>query len=217
MIKLMALSALMLLIAMPALAVNRIENMKKMTVLITSEGFLAGGRGSGILIDSMTVLTCAHMASAVDDEFFIYTYPFGVVTKAYVLDVDMANDLLTLRLEKPVKLSVKPVFQPKIEDGDNITVVGNTAGAMKWYVTRGIITGRERAYLMTDAQVHPGNSGGPWFNDKGEIVGISDWGLRRFPEIAGGVSSKTIKDTMKRWEAQRKFWAALEKMFSGKK
>lgn len=215
--KLLSILALTLFISSPALAVNRVENMKKMTVLVTSEGFLGGGRGSGVLIDSMTVLTCAHMADAVDDEFFVYTYPFGVVVKAKVLDVDMANDLLTLRLEHSVKLSVKPVFQTNIEDGDEIRVVGNAIGAMKWYVTRGTITGRERNYLMTDAQVHPGNSGGPWFNSKGEIVAISDWGLVKYPEISGGVSSTAIKATLKKWEAQKKFWAALDKLFGGGK
>lgn len=209
--------ALALLIAGPATAANRIEAMKKMTVLVTNEGFLGGGRGSGILIDSMTVLTCAHMADSASDEFFIYTYPFGTVVKGHVQDVDMANDLLTLRLEKPVKLSVKPVFQPIIEDGDEIYVVGNAAGGMKWYLTKGIITGRERAYLMTDAQVHPGNSGGPWFNKKGEIVGISDWGLKKYTDIAGGVSAETVIKTMRRWNMQKSLLAALMRMFGAGK
>lgn len=215
--KLFSILALTLLISSPALAVNRVENLKKMTVLVTSEGFLGGGRGSGVLIDSMTVLTCAHMAESPDDEFFVYLYPFGEVVKAKVEDVDATADLLTLRLEHPVKLSVKPVFQPKIEDGDEIMVVGNAAGAMKWYVTRGVITGRERNYLMTDAQVHPGNSGGPWFNQKGEIVAISDWGLVRYPDISGGVSAATIQATIKRWDMEKKFWAAFMKALKGKK
>lgn len=190
--------------------------MKSQTVLITSEGFLAGGRGSGILMDSTHVLTCFHMASAPDDEFFIYTYPFGEVVRASVENYNPAADLLLLKLDHPVKVTYKPVFQPKIKDGDGVTVVGNTLGAMKWYVTRGIISGRERAYLMTDAGVYPGNSGGPWFNEKGEIVAISDWGLKKYPSVSGGVSARTILDTLKGWEDAKKGMAMLMKLLGGK-
>lgn len=203
------------LLSAPVLATSRVESEKKMTVLVTSEGFLGGGRGSGVLIDSVTVLTCAHMADAVNDEFFVYTYPFGEVIKAKIEDVDMSTDLLTLHLEHPVNVRVRPVFQPIIEDGDQITVVGNSAGAMKWYVTRGVVTGRERDYLMTDAQIHPGNSGGPWFNDNGEIVAISDFGLVRYPDISGGVSALTIQTTIKHWARQKRLMNALMKMFGG--
>lgn len=211
---------LALLIALPLLyqsasAADRIEDMKRQTVLVTSEGFLAGGRGSGVLMDSTHVLTCAHMASAADDEFFIYTYPFGTVVKAHVESINFPADLAVLKLDSAVKVYKKPTYQAKIADGDQITVVGNAIGAMKWYVTRGIISGRERDYLMTDAQVHPGNSGGPWFNQKGEIVGISDWGLKKYPDIAGGVSAKTILATLKGWEDQKKGMAMILKLLGG--
>lgn len=215
--------ALALLIALPLLyqapasaAQPKIENLKKVTVLVTNEGFLGGGRGSGVLMDSTHVLTCAHMAANGDDEFFVYTYPFGTVVKAKLESINFPADLAVLKLEAPVKVGVKPVFQTKIEDGDAITVVGNAAGGMKWYVTRGIISGRERDYLLTDTSVLPGNSGGPWFNAKGEIVGISDWKLSRYPEIVGGVSGKTILATIKGWEDQKKGFAALLKLLGSK-
>lgn len=191
-----------------------IEEAKKLTVLVTNEGFLGGGKGSGILLDDTHVLTCAHMADSMKDEFFVYTYPFGVVVKAHIESYNASSDLLLLKLEMPVKVSKAPIFQPATLDGESVTVLGNALGAMKWYVTRGIISGHERDYILTDAHINHGNSGGPWFNEKGEIVGLSDWGLEknetiRIDGVSGGVSAQTVLDTLKSWQTQKKGIAAL--------
>lgn len=214
-----------LLIALPLLYqsafAGRIEAEKKLTVLVTNEGFLGGGRGSGILMDETHILTCAHMADSFKDELFVYIYPLGVVSRASIENVNMAADLMLLKLEKPVKVNVKPVFQSKVEDGEPITVVGNALGSMKWYVTRGVISGHERDYLMTDAAINHGNSGGPWFNEKGQIVAITDWGIDKerdyvTPGISGGISAKTVLDTLQGWEDQKKGLAALLNLLGGK-
>lgn len=187
-----------LFLASSAFASSHVEQAKAYTVLVTNEGFLGGGRGSGVLLDKDHVLTCAHMADTKDDEFFVYTYPLGQVVRAHVLARSVQSDLMILLLEKPVKMSKYPTFQTDVEDGEHVTVVGNALGSMKWVVTSGIISGAERGYLLTDARINPGNSGGPWLNDRGQIVALTDWGIgpntkgQLFLGIEGGISAVQI-------------------------
>ncbi len=194
-----------------------IENAKKFTVFVTREGFGPGGRGSGVLIDPTHVLTCAHMIENGDDEFFIYTYPLGTVVKAHVEMGSGRDDMALLVLESSVTVRVKPVFQAKVTDGEPITVLGNAVGAMKVYVSRGVISGRDGRYLLTDAAVNPGNSGGPWINEKGEVIAISNWGIRGAQNISGGLSGKRILEIFKEYEESKKMMERFLAMFGGKK
>lgn len=178
--------------------------IRNLTVLISQESLLGGGRGTGILIDQTHVLTCAHMVHSSKDEFLIYTYPLGKVIKAKAETGDSYADLAILVLEssataKPFKA---PVFQTKVEEGDNVTIIGNALGSMKWLITKGTVSGWEQGFLLSDAHIQHGNSGGPWVNDKGDVVALTDW-LIEPPEgsiISGGISAKTIKRFLKQWK-----------------
>jgi serine protease Do len=66
--------------------------------------------------------------------------------------------------------------------GQNIFVIGNPAG-LERTVTEGILshTGRlfeGKLYLQIDASVNPGNSGGPLFNNQGQVIGVVNMGSR---------------------------------------
>lgn len=174
-----------------------VQKGRPLTVLISNEGFTGVGRGTGILLDSTHVLTCAHMALSPDDTFLVYTYPMGNVVKASLEASAKQFDLAILVLDSSVTFHTAPVFQEKWQEGDSVTIIGNSLGGMHWFVSKGIISGEDKGYLLTDALVNPGNSGGPWVNDKGEIVAMTDWRYgpsegEHYPGIAGGVSATTI-------------------------
>lgn len=170
-----------------------IENAKKFTVLVTQEGLLARhSRGSGVLLDETHVLTCFHLLESPSDELFVYTYPLGKVYKARPSVVDQKNDLAILVLDSSATVRVRPVIQTKVTVGDTIFVIGNSLGGMNWRVSKGIITGRERSYIMTDAMGQHGDSGGPWINEKGEVVALTSWGFDEYPGMMGGISGKEI-------------------------
>lgn len=174
---------------------------QSVTVLVTNEGLLGGGRGSGVLLDPTHVLTCAHMAKSPSDEFFIYTYPLGAVIRGEVEAADIYHDLLIIKLAKPVAVARFAQFEHHWMEGDSVTVIGNKLGGMSWLVSRGVISGQQREFLLTDASIHPGNSGGPWFNDDGDIVAITDWGLKDGSGISGGIAAEIIEAFLAKWKS----------------
>jgi S1-C subfamily serine protease len=179
----------------PAL-LERVENF---TVLISDEGLGGVGRGTGVVLDKNTILSCAHMIEP-DSRMLIYTRPFHDVRTATVKYVDTSKDLALFTVDRPIILRHYATFLSVVEDGTPITVVGNILGSMQWFVSYGIISGHYNDFLLTDALTRGGNSGGPWVNNKGEIVALTDWGLEENGKdlgIAGGVSSVVIYQFLK--------------------
>ena len=72
------------------------------------------------------------------------------------------------------------LFRSKARVGDWVIAIGNPFG-LGGTVTAGIISARNRDislgkyddFIQTDAPINQGNSGGPLFNIKGEVVGIN--------------------------------------------
>lgn len=192
-----------------------VRQEETLTVLVTNEGFLGNGRGSGVLLDENHVLTCAHMATTPKDELFVYTYPLGSVIRATPEFMDKDADLMVLTLASPVAIAKPPVFEIHWTEGDPITVIGNALGSMKWVVSAGVVSGEEQEYLLTDARINPGNSGGPWFDKDGSIVAITDWGIgpaEGRQGIAGGVSATAIENFLQARENARVGREMLQKL-----
>ena len=186
--------------------INRqaIARAKAFTVLISNEGIEGVGRGTGVLIDAKHVLTCAHMVRSPQDDLWIFPSPIGVVAKGKPIFVGRSVDLAILELDKPINLAHYATFTEAHYDGEPITIIGNTKGLMMWFVSFGIISGSEGNFLLTDGTLYGGNSGGPWINEKGEIVALTDWTLVYNgveSGIHGGVSAKTINEFLGVWKS----------------
>lgn len=181
---------------MIAVEQKTIEKAKSWTVLISNEGFEQKYRGTGMLIDSRHVLTADHMVSTNGNEMWIYIFPGRRIVHAKPLYEDRYNDLAVLELDEKVNLPIYAKFQERHYDGQPIIIIGNILGSMQWYVSYGIISTEWAGYILMDGTMTHGDSGGPWINAKGEVVGLSDWQMGdEEPESAvkGGVSAKTIK------------------------
>lgn len=181
-----------------------IDRAKAFTVLISNEDLGGVGRGTGILIDSMHVLTCAHMFQDVQDDLWIFPYPVNIVVKGKPVFVSKSLDLAILQLSRPVRVEHYATFQEKHYDGEPITIIGNMLGSMRWFVSFGIISGDYENFLLTDGTLHGGNSGGPWINEKGQVVALTDWTLLyhdKESDIHGGISAKTIREFLKVWHS----------------
>tara|TARA_Y100001970_G_scaffold290841_1_gene425939 strand:+ start:437 stop:1858 length:1422 start_codon:yes stop_codon:yes gene_type:complete len=139
----------------------------------------ASSLGSGFIIDKNgTVVTNNHVISNAED---IIVRVNSKEYKAKVIGSDPYADIAVLKIES------KDIFKPvnfgdsdKARVGDWVVAIGNPFG-LGGTVTSGIISARNRDinltryddFIQTDASINQGNSGGPLFNLKGEVVGIN--------------------------------------------
>jgi len=81
-------------------------------------------------------------------------------------------DLALLRIRGYKTPFIKPAKIQEIALGDPLYAIGNPL-SFNHSVTSGIFSGRRDNMIQTNAQVSPGNSGGPLINKNGRAVGIN--------------------------------------------
>jgi S1-C subfamily serine protease len=85
-------------------------------------------------------------------------------------DLDLC--LIWLPRESGAGEFLQPVEAKKqINDGENIFVIGHPQG-LRFTLSTGIISRSDQDVLQISAPVSPGNSGGPVYDDRGNLVGI---------------------------------------------
>jgi serine protease Do len=135
--------------------------------------------GSGFIISSDGyVVTNNHVVSDATD--VKVTLEGGKTVPAKIVGVDKKTDLALLKITEPGPYTYVEFAGSSPRVGDWVIAVGNPFG-LGGSVTAGIVSARGRDigsgpyddYLQIDAPVNRGNSGGPTFNNKGEVVGIN--------------------------------------------
>ena len=137
------------------------------------------GMGSGFIVDADgTVLTNAHVVEGADEVRvrLIDRREF----KGKVVGADKATDIAVVKIEAKGLPVVKLGDPSQIKVGEWVLAIGSPFG-FENTVTAGIVSATSRSlpdgtyvpFIQTDAAVNPGNSGGPLFNLKGEVIGIN--------------------------------------------
>lgn len=137
-------------------------------------------KGSGFIIDADgIVVTNNHVVE--NAKSVSVTLDDGTELPAKVLGRDARTDLAVLKVEAGKKL---PFLQlgdaTKVRPGEWVVAVGNPFG-LGGTVTAGIVSalGRDIGsgpydhFLQIDAPINRGNSGGPLFNQAGQVVGVN--------------------------------------------
>jgi serine protease Do len=150
----------------------------------------AAGLGSGFFINSKGYLiTNFHVISG---EKHISVTQFlleGKILRRVVhKEVEIVatapfHDLTILRIKEFDTPITPVVFEPEenLNIGETVFAIGNPLG-LERTVTEGVLSQTHRnfggiLYLQIDAPVNPGNSGGPLFNARGQVVGIINMGV----------------------------------------
>jgi serine protease Do len=136
--------------------------------------------GSGFIIDpSGFVVTNNHVIANAEEITVVFSDETSMVAK--IVGKDVKTDLALLKVESKAPLpfvSFGDSDQARV--GEWVIAIGNPFG-LGGTVTAGIISALARDihqgyldnYLQTDAAINTGNSGGPMFNIRGEVIGIN--------------------------------------------
>lgn len=157
---------------------ERVPSQQSRTGEVASEGL-----GSGVLIDDEGhIMTAAHVVQTAD--FIQVEFVDGQKITAVVVSSDPLKDVALLKLDqmpertKPARLG----DSDKVRIGDEVYVIGAPYG-LTHTLTTGHVSARHRydgtmmdgvqaEVFQTDAAINQGNSGGPMFNTRGEVIGI---------------------------------------------
>ena len=100
--------------------------------------------------------------------------------KAKVIGTDTQTDVAVLKIEATDLPTVKIGDPNAVRVGEWVVAIGSPYGFDN-SVTAGIVSAKGRSlpdgtyvpFIQTDVAVNPGNSGGPLFNMRGEVIGIN--------------------------------------------
>lgn len=135
--------------------------------------------GSGFIISSDgKILTNAHVVDGADT--VTVTLSDKTEYEAKVLGKDKQTDVAVLKIDAKNLRAVKLGNSDQLAVGEWVLAIGSPYG-LDYSATQGIVSALGRRlpnenyvpFIQTDAAVNPGNSGGPLFNTRGEVVGIN--------------------------------------------
>ena len=132
------------------------------------------------------MLTNNHVVAGADE--VIVRLPDNRRFTARVLGSDPPTDVAVVRIDKPPAdlQTVTLGDSDRVRVGDYVLAIGNPLG-LGQTVTMGIVSAKNRVigeklgdidpryedFIQTDAAINQGNSGGPLFNFRGEVIGIN--------------------------------------------
>jgi serine protease Do len=137
------------------------------------------GMGSGFIVSpDGVILTNAHVVDDATEVTVKLTDRREF--RAKVTGSDKPSDVAVLKIEASGLPTVKLGNSTNEKVGEWVLAIGSPYG-FENSVTSGIVSAKSRSlpdgtyipFIQTDVAVNPGNSGGPLFNMKGEVIGIN--------------------------------------------
>ncbi len=140
-----------------------------------------GGQGSGFLVDtSGNILTNNHVVEGATSVQVIFND--GHTASATVLGTDANDDLAVVKVDASALGGATPLTlnTTAVQPGQTAIAIGSPYGLTN-SISVGIVSGVNRkvsgsnltGMIQTDANIQPGNSGGPLLNSSGEVIGIN--------------------------------------------
>jgi serine protease Do len=177
--------------------------------------------GSGVLVSADgKVMTAAHVVHALDE--VSVEFVGGETVTARIMASEPAADLSLLQLDRvPPGASAAPMADTStVRVGDPVIVVGAPYG-LSYSLSVGHISARWppntvyptmplAEFFQTDAVINTGNSGGPMFNLRGEVIGIVSHNISKSGGSEGLGFVVTLNTAKQLLLEKKSFWSGLE-------
>ncbi len=206
----------LLLFVPPAYSANTERLVHRVVRLFAQE--VAGNEGiaaSGFPINREMILTAGHFCAGVEegkgkisqnikvsyvnvnDE--IATLEGGQIVK-YVFNDSL--DLCLIKVPRHGLVPLKIAHYEKVRIGQKVTIIGAPLGLIFPNITEGYVTQKYsegfgspilNGKLLTSAPVFGGNSGGPVFNEAGEVIGVLVMATSIYEHLSFSVTADDIR------------------------
>jgi serine protease Do len=183
----------------------------------------SGGLGSGVIIsEEGLIITAAHVVESANE--ISVKLQNGTAFPADVLSSSTAADVALLKL-RTVPPNLKPATVGSSSDskiGEQILIIGAprglehslSVGHISRKMKKNMISNGEMAgFIQTDASINQGNSGGPMFNLKGELIGIVSFILTNSGGFEGLGFAVDIDTAKKVLFDVNSFWTGFDGVF----
>ena len=169
--------------------------------VVTIRTLYSQGTGFAITNDGY-IVTNAHVIA--NDEGNLANLIQAITNNKEIHDVEFVGSIGEWDL---ALLKIQGDFDPmnlgnsnNLELGEKVIAIGNPQG-FQFSVTDGIISALHRtgtngfdAYIQTNTELNPGNSGGPLINKEGEVIGMNNFKLIDSEGLGFALESNYIKN-----------------------
>ena len=145
-----------------------------------------GQEGSGVILTADGyILTCCHVIQ----QSYTYGWPVTVTLwdggsyNAQVVGTEADSDLAVLKIDA---MGLTPAVlgdSGALAVGERVYALGNPAPTLSFSITRGVVSALDRDIAVSDnvtanmfqfdAAIGAGSSGGPVYNERGQVVGVA--------------------------------------------
>ena len=158
--------------------------------------WISHGAGT-ILHEDGYILTCEHVTAPGDSQKVILadgtSYPYKVLARA-----GGSYDTAILKVNPKEKLpAVKLGHSDSVKPGEKVTVIGNPSGrrhSAKHGIVDKVACGGGTQIQISRADIGPGHSGGPVFNDRGEQIAHVHVKIWTLPKTSRNIRVDHVRD-----------------------
>ncbi len=158
-----------------------IQGVVAINATVTESSYAGISSGSGFIIsEDGYVVTNYHVVEGASKIAVIDCFENEYA--ATLVGMDSNHDIAVLKVNATGLHPVSIGSSDNLIVGDQVVAIGNALGELSASLTVGYVSGLNRivagdsrlfTMIQTDASINSGNSGGPLFNMKGEVVGIT--------------------------------------------
>lgn len=131
----------------------------------------------------------------------------GEIADCELIDLDLVLDLALLKINKRNNYSVKLGSYETVKTGEKVVSIGNSKGE-GMSITEGLVSDRARnlgnqTKILISVPINHGNSGGPLFNMKGQVIGVVASGKKNAVAMSYAIPVDEVLKFIKRIEVDQ--------------